>query len=695
MTEPSASTRRLAALARHLQPARCAVSTRDETIAELTAERSRASFCPRAMADVHFGGKKQTELRIECMQLLEQHLEFRNDVGCFDRSFEQKRQHTMEHLGRLYRIFMEHGAEVEKRDTLADIVGVMDLSLWTRNGVHFALFLGAITGQGDQEQQEKWMLPTMMLELFGCFAMTELGHGSFTKGFETTATFDAETDEFVIHTPTDTATKWWIGGAGQTATHAVCFARLVLQGVDHGVQSFIVPLRDLETHEPLPGVRIGDMGAKMGLQGVDNGWIQFQHVRIPRDNMLRRYAQVSRDGVFSQTRHKAQLAYATLLVNRGKIMTLSVGILEKAVTIAVRYAAVRRQGAQVNPNDHHVETRLLDYQTHQYRLMPVLARAYAYRVQSRHITRLLQEFDTLGSEISEPLLADIHGTMAGFKAFCTWDVQNAIEICRQSCGGNGYSQYTGLGELLADFSVMVTFEGDNTVMAQQTAHYLVRAVEQLRRGVKLAGSVQYLERVEASQRQRPWGAHSLADLKNPALLHELLDEYAGRHVLAVAANLAAAQGETEVERMNACLVELVDVARIHVFYNVATAFLAHVNEVKRNAPTLVPVYEALCHVYIFHEVDRGAAFLLKEKVLSPIQSTFVRRQLLDTCARVRADAVALVDAFLLTDNVLNSSIGRADGSIYEGALAAVRHRTDPSPYFTSVIKPILARQQLN
>ncbi|CAH0522170.1 unnamed protein product [Peronospora belbahrii] len=289
------------------------------------------------MADFLYGGKKQTELRLESMKLLEDHLGFRNDVGIFDRSLEQQREHSIQRFRRLHMLFMEHDADVDKREALADIVGVFDLSLWTRNGVHFGLFLGAIM---------------------------ELGHGSFTRGFETTATFDVETDEFVIHTPTDRATKWWIGGAGQTATHTVCFAKLVLPkdgGVDHGVQSFIVPLRDVETHEPLPGVKIGYMGSKMGLQGVDNGWIQFDNVRIPRANMLRRYAQVSRDSKFSQTNHKAQLAYAALLVNRGKIVTLSVGILEKAVTIAVRYAAVRRQGLQIHSEDAHAETRLLDY----------------------------------------------------------------------------------------------------------------------------------------------------------------------------------------------------------------------------------------------------------------------------------------------------------------------------------------------
>ncbi|OWZ19259.1 Acyl-CoA dehydrogenase [Phytophthora megakarya] len=697
MSDASAS-RRLAALSRQLQTTPCAISTRDQTVAELAAERVRSSFSPRAMADFIFGGTKQTELRLEAMQMLEKHPEFRNDVGIFDRSLAQRREHTLQRVRRLYSLFMEHGADVDKRETLADIVGVFDLPLWTRNGVHFGLFLGAIMGQGDQEQQDEWMLPTMMLELFGCYAMTELGHGSFTRGFETTATFDDKTDEFVIHTPTDTATKWFIGGAGQTATHSVCFARLVLNGADHGVQSFIVPLRDVETHEPLPGVRIGDMGSKMGLQGVDNGWIQFDHVRVPRANMLRRYAQVSRDGVFSQTQHKAQLAYAALLINRGKIVTLSVGILEKAVTIAVRYAAVRRQGVQVNSADSHPETRLLDYQTHQYRLMPVLARAYAYRLHARHITRLLQQFDTHGSDISEALLADIHGTMSGFKAFCTWDVQEGIDICRQSCGGNGYSKYTGLAELLADFSVMVTFEGDNTVMAQQTAHYLMRAVEKLQRGEKLAGSVEYLKREQAGSRSRQWGVKESTDLNNSALLRDALDVYTGRQVLQVAAKLAAAVGTTEAERMNSCQVDLVEVARVHVFYNVATAFLQHIEELKMEAPrdtaTLVPALEALCQLYICQELDSGAAFLLKENFMSSFQSSLVRTRLMESCARVRVDAVTLVDAFMLTDTVINSSVGREDGSIYEGALAAVLDRTGLTPYFASTIKPIFEGELL-
>ena len=107
--------------------------------------------------------------------------------------------------------------------------------------------------------------------VLGCFAMTEIGHGSFVRGLETTATFDAATDEFVVHSPTPTADKCWIGSAGQTATHAVVYAQLVSAGKHHGLNAFIVPLRDMETGAPLPGVMCYDMGAKMGRNSLDNG----------------------------------------------------------------------------------------------------------------------------------------------------------------------------------------------------------------------------------------------------------------------------------------------------------------------------------------------------------------------------------------------------------------------------------------
>ncbi|GLE09273.1 hypothetical protein PINS_up020882 [Pythium insidiosum] len=156
------------------------------------------------------GGAQATKYREEAMAMIEQSPEF-IATAQYDLSMPALRETTLRKVRRLYQIFLEHGSNVEKRNHIAELIGVYDLGLWVRNGVHFGLFMGAILSQGDKDQQDEWLVPLMTLQIFGCFSMTELGHGSFTRGLETTATFDPVTDEFVIHTPTDTATKWWIG----------------------------------------------------------------------------------------------------------------------------------------------------------------------------------------------------------------------------------------------------------------------------------------------------------------------------------------------------------------------------------------------------------------------------------------------------------------------------------------------------
>lgn len=108
------------------------------------------------------------------------------------------------------------------------------------------------------------------------FALTTLTclQGSNVAGLETTATFDEESDEFIIHTPSLTATKWWIGGAAQTATHAVVFAQMIVNNKRYGVKNFVVQLRDVLDFKVKQGINVGDIGAKMGRHGIDNGWIQ-------------------------------------------------------------------------------------------------------------------------------------------------------------------------------------------------------------------------------------------------------------------------------------------------------------------------------------------------------------------------------------------------------------------------------------
>ena len=111
-------------------------------------------------------------------------------------------------------------------------VGMLDEPLPT--ALHWGMFVPTIRGQATEEQKEEWLPLAMEMKTVGTYAQTELGHGTFLRGLETTATFDPDTDEFIVHSPTLTSTKWWPGGLGKTATHAVVMARLFTNGVDHG-----------------------------------------------------------------------------------------------------------------------------------------------------------------------------------------------------------------------------------------------------------------------------------------------------------------------------------------------------------------------------------------------------------------------------------------------------------------------------
>jgi acyl-CoA oxidase len=695
-------SRRIAQISRHLHGSSSfAQSSKAKVMQELQDERKKASFPTRAMTFFLDDGEDKTKLKEEAMAFLTKIKELKVDAGIYDLTHDQKRIHTLNRVRRIFQIYLENGTNITRRNALIEIFGTYDLTYHVRNGVHFGLYMGALMSLGDPEQQNEWLSPAIILQHYGCFAMTELGHGSFVKGLETTANYDKENDEFLINTPTDTATKWWIGAAGETATHCVCYAQLIIDGKNEGVQTFVVQLRDLETHEPLPGIHIGDIGLKMGLNGVDNGWIQFQNVRVPRFNMLRRYAHVTKEGKFVQT-HKPQMAYAALIGTRGSLIMISINMMKKALVIAIRYCAIRRQGVQVNSSDKHPETKLLDYQSHQYRLMPLIAKAYAYHLQLTYIQSLIEKFDLKGGNLSDAILADVHGTMAGMKAFTTWDTLSSIEECREACGGQGFSSYSGLAHMLSDFSVMVTFEGDNTVMALQTASYVVRSVKQMQQGKKLSGSVEYLERKNSSS---TWKLKSLQDLRHDnaeaiPVLRDLIEFYARTQALRAAEMIEKARNtaKTMEEAWNSCHIELIETARIHVFYNVADQFLKTLSALERTLSIdtkILQVLKSLCILYITYEVDKNVGIYLREKFITAEQSELIKKVVAKFCKDVRSNAVPLVDSFNLSDAVLNSSIGRQDGNIYESLLNIVKDRQRPSPYFQTHIKPMLESKMLD
>ncbi|MBV8929532.1 MAG: acyl-CoA dehydrogenase family protein, partial [Mycobacteriaceae bacterium] len=375
----------------------------------------------------------------------------------------------------------EHGGtgDVGAAVTTIEMLAMSDLSLMVKAGVQWGLFGGAIENLGTERHHEAYIRPLIDLDLLGCFAMTETGHGSDVQSLETTATFDPETDEFVIHSPTPTARKDYIGGAAETATMAAVFAQLITAGPDeepesHGVHCVLVPIRD-EQGNDMPGVTTSDCDYKGGLPGVDNGRIVFDHVRVPRNNLLNKYGDVARDGTYTSPIENPNRRFFTMLgtLIRGRITVggSAAAAARVALDIATRYALQRTQFK--DPDDDH-EVVLMDYLVHQRRLFPLIARSYALQFAQNELVTKLHEVQT--TEIPDPVeQRELESRAAGLKAANTWHATRAIQECREACGGAGYLAENRLIGLRGDTDVFTTFEGDNHVLTQLVAKELLTA----------------------------------------------------------------------------------------------------------------------------------------------------------------------------------------------------------------------------
>ena len=246
-------------------------------------------------------------------------------------------------------------------------------------------------------------------------------------GIETTATFDKATDEFVIHTPSIRATKFWPGSLGRVATHAVVMAMMVIDGNKYGVQAFMVPIRSRETHLPFPGLDIGDIGSKLGYNSVDNGFISFNQYRVPRLALLSRFVQVSKEGEF-ELMGDPRLLYQIMAITRTMIILGAASVTLRACTIATRYAVCRRQF--VTEAGTKRERKIIDYQTHMAILGPHLANSFVCFLAGRAVEKLINESIEECKKNNFKLLDICHHFTSGMKAACTEMSYRGTDECR-------------------------------------------------------------------------------------------------------------------------------------------------------------------------------------------------------------------------------------------------------------------------
>ncbi|WAB84315.1 acyl-CoA dehydrogenase family protein [Microcella daejeonensis] len=388
-----------------------------------------------------------------------------------ERTLEQLRQ--LAATGSVLRAFPERlGGANDNGSNIASFEELLlgDPSMQIKAGVQWGLFGSAVLHLGT-ERHDDLLKPIMSMEMPGAFAMTETGHGSDVSAVGTTATYDAETDEWVIHTPFRAAWKDYLGNAAKHGRAAVIFAQLITRGVNHGVHAFYAPIRD-ENGAFLPGVGGEDDGLKGGLNGIDNGRLHFTNLRVPRTNLLNRYGDVDENGVYTSPIASPGRRFFTMLgtLVQGRVSLDGACVVASklALTIGIRYGAERRQFTAESRD----EVVLLDYQRHQRRLLPHLATTYAMSFAHEVF---LDKFDQVfsGADDTDESRQDLETLAAALKPLSTWNALDIIQEAREACGGQGFLAENRLVQLRADLDVYATFEGDNTVLLQLVAKRLL------------------------------------------------------------------------------------------------------------------------------------------------------------------------------------------------------------------------------
>jgi acyl-CoA oxidase len=567
------------------------------------------------------------------------------------------------------------GGDVGGVVTAFAMLGYGDLSLLVKAGVQWGLFGGAVQVLGTSRHHDKYLRQIMDGELLGCFAMTETGHGSDVQHLRTTATYDPATQEFEIHTPDVGARKDYIGNAARDGRMAVVFAQLVTQGRSHGVHALLVPIRDRDG-APVPGVTIGDCGRKAGLNGVDNGWLMFDHVRVPREALLNGFGDISRDGAYSSSIANETRRFFTMLgtLVRGRISVTGGAVTAtlKALTLAIRYGAIRRQFADPATGE---EVVVLDYLVHQRKLLPALATTYALHFAQSELVADMHDLQTPGATPDEWRQRDLETRAAGIKAVGTWHATATIQTCREACGGAGYLAANLLPQLKADTDVFTTFEGDNTVLMQLVAKTLLSDYGRRIGRLDLAGKARFAADLVAGTVAERTGLRAIlrrGDLRDRAYQRRLLAERE-QHLLANAAQRmrrALAPGADQFGIFNGAQDHLLVAARAHVDRIVFDSFARAVDLVA-DAEVRALLADVLA-LYALTVIEGDRAFFIEHSYLTPGRAKAVTQAVNGLCGRLRPHARTLVDGFGIPEPWLACPL--LDGEHDAGAAG-----TDPSP----------------
>ncbi|KAL0901878.1 hypothetical protein ABMA27_007033 [Loxostege sticticalis] len=657
---------------------------------DLVKERQKCTFNVQELTYLLDGGEEVTKERREFENILRNVKELQDEVPEVYLSHKERYENAVRKTCILQNVRNDFE---KKREVLsprnifrAGYAVIKDVSPFF---LHNGMFVPTIIGQGTPEQQAEWLPKAKAMAIIGTYAQTELGHGTFIRGLETTATYDAKTEEFILNSPKVTSYKWWPGGLGTTVNHCITVAQLYINGKKYGIHPFIVQIRDLETHKPLPGIKVGEIGPKMGFATANNGFLGFQNFRIPRKNMLMKNAQVLKDGTFVKGMNE-KLTYGTMVMVRVNIVSDSAFHTAMAATIAVRYAAVRHQ-SQLKAKEPEVQ--IIDYLTQQHKLFIAIATSHAF---SNTYTWLYQAYlkvvEDLGKQ-KQDHLPELHALSCCLKATSSRDAGVIVEQCRLACGGHGYMASSNLPIIYGYTTAAITYEGEHTVLLLQTARYLMKAWMSALEGKVLAPSVAYLVDWLKSDKQR-WQ-------NTPEVIVKGFQHVAAGKIKdafdAIQKHVKA--GKDYEDAWNLASVQLIKASEAHSRAILCDGYLRETVRTSSSvSPSLAKVLNHLVQLYIVYWTLETAGDLLVYSNIGKDDIAVLKEKYEELLALIRPNAVGLVDAFDISDEILQSTLGSYDGRVYERlmeeAMKSPLNKEPVNQSFHKYLKPFIKKAKL-
>lgn len=582
----------------------------------------------------------------------------------------------------LKRLSMQHkwdDEDYKMADYLMDEMGPYALQ--------FTMFATSIREQCSDEQKKHWLPKLDSWEIIGCYGQTELGHGSNVKGIECQAKWDPKTKQFTIHSPTLTASKWWNGALGRTANHAIVVAQLLLPDPktgkykSHGPHQFMMQIRDMKTHKPLDGIVVGDIGPKYGYTAMDNGYMLFNNVKVPHSALLSKYSGVdSEHGTYIKPDNPA-VVYGSLTFVRAQIIMHARLVLARAVTIATRYLSIRHQFAdRDSKNPSAPEQAVLNYPTVQIRILPLLATTFALHYTGEAMYKLYYgtraEIEKSGDFTR---LAEMHAASSGLKSLSTMLAADGIETCRRAMGGHGFGGGSGMIPLNNDYLSKPTVEGDNWMITQQTASYLIKRMTAVIQSPKTPTR----EPIDAQFRNYISALNSNNTTNQPDILSsDAALVTAFQHRLSYLAHQTYIARIEQKSPWTDLMISLHNLSRAHsqlllvqnfhdaVFSSTTTQSSPPID------PATLPHLQNCFRLFALFTLDTCASEFLLSNALTTTQLRQVQPRIQALMRDIRPHAVRLVDAWSIPDYLLESSLGRYDGDVYND-LFRKAHKENP------------------